>query len=330
MSSVHKAAILLTALPEDEAVSVMGLLDANQVEQVSIEIARLKAISADEQERVIQEFADSNPAAGGSNAGGVDFAKSLVQKALGKNADSTLDNIRHSIEAVPFSFLRHIDSQNILTYIIDEHPQTIALILSHLPAGVGAEILAGLPTERQLSVIQRIASMSQTSPEIIQEVENGLEHRMASVMSQSFENAGGVASIAEILNVSDRATERTLLENLNQEDPDLVEEIRRLMFIFEDITKFADKDIQTVLKNVENAQWALALKGASETLKEKIFGNMSQRASEMLNEEMEYMGSVKLSAVESTQQEIVDIVRGLEDTGEIEINTSGEVEEMIS
>jgi flagellar motor switch protein FliG len=330
MSDLHKAAVLITALPEEQAVSVLGLLNSSQIEQVSIEIARLKAVSSEEQERVIQEFADSNPAAGGSSAGGVDFAKALVQKALGKNAEGALDNIRHSIEAVPFAFLRHIDSQNILTYIIDEHPQTIALILSHLPAGVGAEILAGLPTDRQLLVVQRIAAMGQTSPEIIQEVENGLEHRMSSVMSQSFDNAGGVESIAEMLNVSDRATERTLLENLGQEDPDLVEEIRRLMFVFEDITKFSDKDIQTILKNVENSQWALALKGASQVLKDKVFGNMSQRASEMLTEEMDYMGAVKLSAVEAKQQEIVDIVRGLEDTGEIEINTSGEEEEMVT
>ena len=267
MSDLHKAAVLLTSLPEEEAVSVMGLLDSKQVEQVSIEIARLKAIGAEEQERIIMEFAESNPAAVGVSAGGLDFAKSLVQKALGSKAGDALDNIRHSIEAVPFAFLRQVDSQNILTYIVDEHPQTIALILSHLPSNVGAEILAGLPTDRQLLVVQRIATMGQTSPEIIQEVESGLEIRMSSVMSQSFENAGGVGAIAEILNVSDRATERSLLESLAQDDADLVEEIRRLMFVFEDIGKFNDKDLQTVLKNVENTQWSLALKGASEELR---------------------------------------------------------------
>ncbi|MGI9427998.1 MAG: flagellar motor switch protein FliG [Bythopirellula sp.] len=330
MSDIRKAAILLTALPEEEAASVMGRLDAKQVEQVSIEIARLNSVTADDQETVILQFAESNPGSAGTDAGGMDRAKSLVQKALGKNANDTIDNIRQSIEAVPFAFLRQIDSQNVLTYIIDEHPQTIALILSHLPPASSAAILAGLPPERQLSVVQRVAEMGQTSPEIIEEVEHGLERRMSSVMSQSFENAGGVGAVAEMLNVSDRATERTLLENLSQDDPELVEEIRRLMFIFEDINKFNDKDIQLVLKNVDNSQWAFALKGASDELKEKIFGNMSQRAGEMLKEEMEFSGAVKLSVVEGKQQEIVDIIRRLEDSGDLELNAGGEEEELVS
>ena len=329
MSDIRKAAILLTSLPEEEAASVMGRLDAKQVEQVSIEIARLKSITADDQEQVILQFAESNPGSAGTDAGGLDRARSLVQMALGKNANDTLDNIRQSIEAVPFSFLRQIDSQNILTYIIDEHPQTIALILSHLPPSSSAAILSGLPPDRQLLVVQRIASMGQTSPEIIEEVERGLERRMSSVMSQSFENAGGVGAVAEMLNVSDRATERALLENLSQDDPELVEEIRRLMFVFEDIAKFNDKDLQTVLKNVENTQWALALKGASSELKEKIFGNMSQRAGEMLKEEMEFSGAVKVSVVESKQQEIVDIIRRLEDSGDLDLNAGGEEEELV-
>lgn len=171
--------------------------------------------------------------------------------------------------------------------------------------------------------------MGQTSPEIIEEVEHGLESRMASVMSQSFENAGGVATVAEILNVTDRTTERTLLENLSQEDPDLVEDIRRRMFVFEDITKFADKDIQTVLKNVDSSQWAMALKGASDSLKEKILGNMSQRAADMLREEMEYLGPVRVSNVEQAQQQIVDIIRHLEDSGEVTLNSDAAEEEFV-
>jgi len=329
MSDIHRAAILLTALPEEDAAAVMGRLDAKQVEQVSIEIARLKSITADDQEQVILQFAESNPGSAGTDSGGLDRAKSLVQMAMGKDANDTIDNIRQSIEAVPFSFLRQVDSQNILTYIIDEHPQTIALILSHLPPGSSASILSGLPPDRQLLVVQRIAAMGQTSPEIIEEVERGLERRMSSVMSQSFENAGGVGAVAEMLNVSDRSTERTLLENLSQDDPELVEEIRRLMFVFEDIAKFNDKDLQSVLKNVENSQWATALKGASPELKEKIFGNMSQRAGDMLKEEMEFSGAVKLSVVEGKQQEIVDIIRRLEDTGELELNAGGEEEQLV-
>lgn len=328
MSDLHRAAVLLTTLPEEEAADILGRLDSKQVEAVSIEIAKLKSVSTEEQEQIIQQFADTNPTASTDN-GGIDRAKSLVQKALGKNATEALDNIRQQIEAVPFAFLRNVDSQNILTYVADEHPQTIALVLSHLPAQAGAAVLSGLPTDRQMAVVHRIANMGQTSPDIIKEVELGLEKRMSSVMTQSFENAGGVGAVAEMLNVSDRATERAILENLAQDDPELVDEIRRLMFVFEDIAKFNDKDIQTVLKNVDNAQWGLALKGASQELKDKIFKNMSSRAGDMLREEMGFLGAVKLSAVEAKQQEIVDVIRRLEDTGEIELNAQGQEEELV-
>lgn len=328
MPDLHNAAVLLMSLPEDEAAQLMGKLDRPMVEQVSIEIARSKQVTLEEQEETIRQFAATNPAGGGSG-GSLDMARSLVKKALGTDAGDTLDNIRQSIEALPFGFLRNVDSQNILTYIVDEHPQTIALIISHLPSSFGAEILAGLPSERQLAVVRRMATMGQTNPEIIREVERGLERRMSSVMSQSFQVAGGVESVAAMLNVSDRSTERTLLENLGIEDPELVEEIRRLMFVFDDIAKFNDKDMQTLLKNIESSQWSLALKGASSELKEKVLGNMSQRAADMLKEEMEYLGAVKLSAVEAQQQAIVDIVRGLEDSGDIEINTGEEEEQLV-
>lgn len=330
MNDLRKAAILLMSLPQDEAAMLMGKLEPKQVEAVSIEIARLGMISGDEQEQTIEEFTQANPARLLGGAGGLDVAKKLVEKALGKNASGTLDNVRASIEALPFAFLQRVDSQNLLTFIMEEHPQTIALILTHLSPQQAAEVVSGLPSERQLAVIRRIAAMTQTNPEIIQEVEKGLEMRMASVMSQQFEKAGGVPSVAEILNVIDRTTERNILEHLAQEDPDLVEEIRRLMFVFEDITKFSDKNIQAVLKNVETSQWALALKGASEELKQKVLGNMSSRAADMLREEMEYLGAVKLSAVEQMQQQIVDVVRRLEDSGEIEIAKDEAAEQLIS
>ncbi|HEX3599963.1 MAG TPA: flagellar motor switch protein FliG [Lacipirellulaceae bacterium] len=328
MSDIRNAAVLLMTLPEDAAGELMSKLDAKQVELVSIEIARSRSIGADEQERAIKEFAEANPALGGKG-GGLELAKILIQKALGTNAAAALSNIRQSIEAVPFGFLRNVDSQNLLTYIIDEHPQTIALIMSHLPPSFSAEILAGLPETRRLSVVRRIATMGRTNPDIIREVEKGLERRMSSVMSQSFENAGGVQAVAEMLNVSDRATERSLMESLSEEDSELVDEIRRLMFVFEDISRFSDKDIQTVLKNVETSQWAMALKGASEALKEKILKNMSERAAETLREEMEYLGPAKRSVVEAKQQEIVDVIRKLEDSGEIDLNAINEEEELV-
>lgn len=328
-TELRKAAILLMSLPDDQAAQLLGKLEPKQVEAVSIEIAKLDAISGEEQETIIRDFASANPAGMTVKAGGLEAAKQLVERALGKSAGATLDNVRQSIEALPFGFLQKVDSQNLLTFIMDEHPQTIALILSHLPPQQASEIISGLPAERQLSVIRRVATMGQTSPEIIKEVERGLEHRMSSVMSQQFENAGGVSSVAEMLNVIDRATERSLLENLAREDPDLVEEIRRLMFVFDDINNLGNRDIQTLLKNVESSQWAMALKGASNDLKEKILGNMSKRAGDLLREEMEYLGPVRLSAVEQTQQQIVDIVRRLEDAGEITTHSEEQEEQFI-
>lgn len=328
-SDVRKAAVLLMSLPEEQAALLLSKLDAKQVEAVSIEIAKLSNVTPEEQEQVIQDFANANPTGLTGGAGGLNVAKTLLEKALGNKANAALDNVRQSIEAVPFGFLQKVDSQNLLTFILDEHPQTIALILSHMSPAQAAAVIAGLPPERQLSVVRRIATMGQTSPEIIHEVEKGLEHRMSSVMSQQFENAGGVSAVAEILNVTDRATERTLLENLAQEDPELVEEIRRLMFVFEDIAKFTDRDIQTVLKNVESSQWAMALKGASDELKQKILGNMSKRAATLLQEEMEYLGPVRASAVEQVQQQIVDIIRRLEDAGEITIHAAEEEERFV-
>ncbi len=329
-SGLRKAAVLLMSLPQEEAALVLSKLKPRQIEAVSIEIARLETVSGAEQESVIYEFADANPNAVLGGGGGLDVAKSLVQRALGKDARDTLDTVQQSIEALPFGFLKKVDPQNVITYINDEHPQTIALILSHLSPTYGAQIIAGLSPERQMAVIQRIAHMGQTNPEVIRQVEEGLASRMANLTSQQFENAGGVASVAEILNVTDRTTERNLLESLAQEDPALVDEIRRLMFVFEDINKLRDKDVQTVLKNVESAQWAMALKGSSEELQQKILGNMSQRAAQMLREEMEMRGAVRVSEVEAVQQQIVDIIRRLEDIGEITTHADDEDEQMVA
>jgi flagellar motor switch protein FliG len=326
---LHKAAVLLMSLPEDDAARIISRLDPKQVELVTVEIARMKGVTSDEQETVIRQFADANPNALAIGGGGIDAAKSLVEKALGKNAEGTLNSVRQQIEALPFGFLSKVDSQNLLAFIADEHPQTIALIVSHLPANQAAEIVKGLATERQLAVIRRVAVMGQTNPEIIKEVERGLENRMSSLMNQSYQKAGGVPKVAQILNVIDRATERALMETLAQDDGPLVEEIRRLMFIFEDILRLDNKQIQTLLKNVETAQWAMALKGASPELKQKILGNMSQRAGEMLSEEIEFLGAVKRSSVEQAQQQIVDIVRMLEDSGQITIQSGEEEEQLV-
>jgi flagellar motor switch protein FliG len=329
LANIRKAAIVLVSLPEEEAAQVIGKLTPPQVEAVSIEIAKIGRFTGEEQEEAIFGFAEADPNALGGSAGGLDVARSLLEKALGTDAGDALQNLQQSIESLPFGFLKNVDPQNLLTFVNDEHPQTIALILSHVTPPYGAQVIAGLTTDRQIAVIARIAQMGQTSPEIIEQVEKGLESRMAAVVSQSFEKAGGVANVAEILNVSDRATERSLLEQLSQEDPDLVEEIRRLMFVFEDISKLGDKEIQSILKNVETSQWAMALKGVSDELKGKILGNMSQRAAEMLTEEIDYLGPVRMSDVENVQQQIVDVVRTLEESGEVTLASGASDEQFI-
>ena len=324
--NIRKAAIVLMTLPKDDASAILSRMPPREVELVTTEIAKLGVVQGSEQEEALRQLAESNPNVIGSQAGGIQVAKDLLEKTLGKNAATAIDNIRHSIEAIPFGFLHKLDAQNVLTYLMEEHPQTIALVLAHIPASLASEVLKGLKPNQQLAVIRRIATMDQTSPEIISEVEQALKTRMASVMNQRFESAGGAASVAEILNVVDRTTEKNLLDTLGQDDPELVEEIRRLMFVFDDIIRFNDKDIQSVLKNVETSQWAMALKGASDELKEKIFRNMSKRGAKLLQEEMEFLGSVRVSSVEQMQQQIVDIIRLLEDSGEI-VLSAGEEEE---
>ena len=240
-----------------------------------------------------------------------------------------LTMLQQTLESLPFGFLQKADPQNILSFIMEEHPQTIAVVICHVPAGIGAAILNGLPQIKQLSVIKRIAEMGQTNPEAIAEIEYALEMRMSMVMSQSFRKAGGVPAVAEILNVTDRATERLVLESLGKDNPDLVEEIRRLMFVFEDVQKLSDKDIQSVLKNVETNQWAMALKGASMELQEKIMKNMSTRAAEILKEEMGFLGKVKVSDVEGVQQKIVDVIRSLEEAGQLQRPGADSEEEFV-
>lgn len=327
---VRKAAILLMSMEEEHAVHVLSLLPRSYVEKVSIAIAQLDMVSTGEQEVVINEFLQTRPSAIAPSSGGIDKAKNLVKKALGKDAADMLSVLQQTLESLPFGFLRKADAQNILTFLIEEHPQTIAMVLSYLPPPLAAGVLGGLPSARQLAVIERIAEMEQTSPEAVEEVERALNTRMALFMTQAFQKVGGISAVAEILNVSDRATERNIFDGLAKGKAELVDEIRRLMFVFEDISKLGDKDIQTILKNVETNQWALALKGASQAMQEKVLGNLSQRAADMLKEEMGFLGKVKLSEVEAMQQRIVDVVRSLEDSGQIARPSGDQTEEFVS
>jgi flagellar motor switch protein FliG len=330
MTGIRKAAIVLLSLDKALAAEVMAQLRKEEVEALTMEIARLDDVTKEEQDGAIEEFYNLGMARVHIERGGMEYAHDLLEQSLGKEkASAILDNIRQSLSSVPFGFLHKAGPENLLTFVVEEHPQTIALILSHLPANLAAQVLSGLPSTKQLEVVRRVATMEQTSPEVVRDVEKSLEGRMTSTFNQQLEKAGGVSSVAQMLNVTDRMTNKSILESLEQESPELVDQIRRLMFVFDDLMKLDDKSIQALLKEVENAQWALSLKGASEELKAKIMGNLSQRAAAMLQEEIQYLGPVRVSDVEAAQQAIVDTVRRLEDAGEIVV-VAGDAERMIA
>lgn len=326
-AGLQKAAVLLLSLPTKAAAAVLSQLPPRYIEAIAIHIAQTESVGGDDQEVIIAEFLTSKASSLYATPGGLERAKELIKQALGRDAGDLINNLQQTIEAMPFGFVKKVDTQTLLQFIGDEHPQTIALLISHVPSSYAAEVLAGLEPQKQLDVIRRIASMGRTNPDAVAELEYGLEMRLSSMVNQQHSHAGGVESVAEILNVCERSIERVIMESLGQEDPELSDEIRRLMFVFEDITKLVDRDIQSLLKNVETAQWAMALKGASQPLQQKVMRNMSSRAADNLREEMEYLGSVRISEVEAVQQKIVDIVRHLEDTGEISRPASGDEKE---
>lgn len=330
MTGLRRSAIVLLSLEKPLAAEVLAQLRKEEVEALTMEIAKLDDVTQEEQDGALEEFYNQGLARVHIERGGMEYAHDLLEQSLGKEkATAILDNVKQSLSSVPFGFLHKAGPENLLTFVVEEHPQTIALILSHLPAPLAAQVLSGLPSNKQLEVVRRVAMMEQTSPEVVHDVEKSLESRMTSTFNQQLEKAGGVSTVAQMLNVTDRMTNKSILESLEQESPELVEQIRRLMFVFDDLMKLDDKSIQALLKEVDNAQWALSLKGASEELKAKIMGNLSQRAASMLQEEMQYLGPVRVSDVEAAQQQIVDTVRRLEDAGEIVVS-SGENERLIA
>lgn len=330
LEGLTKAAVLLLSVGPERASKVLKTIPADQIEDVTRELAGLGVIPETLRKEVIEEFYGISLAAGYDSEGGLDYAKEIIKNSLDpKMADRVMAQIQTQVQRTPFAFLQKAEAESLLTFIQDEHPQTIALITCHLPHHKAAEILGGLPVQKQVEVIKRIAVMEQTNPEVIREVEKGLESRLSSMLTQSMEKAGGVPTVAEILNLADRTREKSIMEGLEAEDPDLVEEIRRLMFVFEDVKLVDDKGIQSMLREIDNAELALALKTASEELRDKIFTNMSDRAASLINEDMEFMGPVRVSDVEGAQQRIVDIVRRLEEAGEIIISGRGGQEELV-
>lgn len=330
LDGITKAAIFLLSLGPDDASMVLKQMAPETVEAVTRELASLGRIPPELSTSVVEEFYHLTMASQHAAEGNLDYAKMILQNSLDpKQADRVLQQIQTQVQKKPFSFLQRAESENLLTFIQDEHPQTIALIVCHLPHHKAAEILVGLPMQKQIEVIKRVANMEQTNPDVIKEVERGLESRLSSMLLQSMEKAGGVPTVAEILNLADRATEKTIMEGLEAEDPDLVEQIRRLMFVFEDILQVNDKGIQAVLKEVDNDELAVALKTASPQLQAKIFSNMSERAATLIKEDMQYMGPVRVSDVESAQQRIVDIVRRLEESGDVIVQGRGGDAELV-
>ena len=324
VGGIRKAAILLLALESSAATTILKLLDNKSIEDVTREMAGIGQIPKKVRDEILEEFYSLALAQNWAREGGLDYATSLLEETLDpREAARIIQQISTQFRKSPFSFLQRADTQNLLTFIQDEHPQTIALIVSHLSFHKASEILGGLPGPKQIEVVKRVANMEQTNPEVISEVERGLEARLSNMLSQSFEKIGGIETVAEMLNLVDRTTEKSIMEGLEAEDPDLVEQIRRLMFVFEDVLLVNDKGIQSVLKEIDNDELALALKTASDGLKEKIFKNMSERAGQIIQEEMEFMGPVRVSDVEAAQQRIVDVVRRLEDAGEILISGRG-------
>jgi len=324
LSGRQKASIFMISLGPEKSAQIMKYLSEEEIEQLTLEIASIRTIESDELENVSKEFSELYMASHYIAQGGIDYAKEVLEKALGnEKAIEIIGHLSSNLQIKPFDFIRKTDPSQVLNFIQGEHPQTIALIMSYLEPEQAAAILSSLPSERQTEVARRIAIMDSTSPEIIREVENTLEKKISSLGAQDYTSAGGINSIVEILNYVDRSTEKTILETLEVQDPVLSEEIKKLMFVFEDIIKMDDRSIQLVLREVESKDLALALKGSNEEVQEKIKKNMSQRAAEMLEEEMVFLGPVRLRDVEEAQQQIVNVIRRLEDSGEIIISRGG-------
>jgi len=327
MTGMRKAAALLIALGPDVSAQVMKQLSEEEIEQVTLEIANLGKIDPDVRDRVIEEFYQMALAQDYITQGGLDYARQVLEKALGaQKAIEILERLTATLQITPFEFMRKMDAKQILSFIQDEHPQTIALILSYLTPDQAAVILSSLPPELMTEISMRMAKIDRTSPDVVHKVENILERKLALLTTQESTNAGGIKHFVEILNRVDRNTEKTVIEYLEGEDPELAEEVKRQMFLFEDIVILDDRSIQRVLREIDSKDLALALKGAGEEVKQKIFKNMSARASQMLKEDMEFMGPVRVRDVEQAQQRIVSVIRRLDETGEIVVSRGGEEE----
>ena len=324
MSGKQKAALLLISLGPEVSASVYKHLNEEEIEQLTLEISGVKKVESSVKEEIIEEFHTIALAQDYISQGGIGYAKTVLEKALGKeHAQAIINRLTSSLQVRPFDFARRAEPSQILNFIQNEHPQTIALILSYLEAEQAGLILSQLPQEMQADIAKRIATMESTSPEVISEIEAVLERKLSSTVTQDFTETGGVDAVVEVLNGVDRSTEKTILDALEIQDPELAEEIRKRMFVFEDIITLDNRSIQRVIRDCENEDLILAMKVSSEEVKDILFKNMSQRMAESFVEEMDVMGPVRLRDVEEAQSRIVGIIRRLEEAGEIIIARGG-------
>jgi flagellar motor switch protein FliG len=324
LTGKQKAAILLISLGPEVSASVYKHLSEEEIEKLTLEISGVRKVEANKKDEIIEEFHDIAMAQDFISQGGIAYAKQVLEKALGEEkATSIIHRLTSSLQVRPFDFARKADPGQILNFIQNEHPQTMALVLSYLEPVQSGQILSELPQELQADVARRIAVMDRTSPEIINEIEQILERKLSSTVTQDYTQTGGIEAVVEVLNGVDRSTEKTILDSLEIQDPELAEEIKKRMFVFEDIVTLDNRAIQRVIRDVENDDLMLSLKVASEEVRGIVFKNMSKRMVDTFKEEMEYMGPVRLRDVEEAQSRIVGVIRRLEEAGEIVIARGG-------
>lgn len=324
LTGKQRAAILLISLGPDVSAQVYKHLTEEEIEKLSLEISSVKRVESKVKEDVVEQFHQIALAQDFISQGGIGYAKTVLEKAFGKQeATSIINRLTSSVQVRPFDFARNADPQQVLNFIQSEHPQTIALVLSYLDPEQAGQILSALPQEVQADIAKRIATMDSTSPEIISQVEQVLERNISSSLTDDYTQTGGIQAVVEVLNGVDRSTERTILDALEIQDPELADEIKKRMFIFEDIVILDNRAIQRVIREVENEDLRLSLKVSSDEVKDLVFKNMSQRMAETFKDEMEFMGPVRLRDVEEAQSRIVAVIRRLEEIGEIVIARGG-------
>ncbi len=319
LTGPQKAAILLVQLGRERSALVLKSMRESEVEEILAEIARLNGVDTEVVDSVLEEFQELAMARRHYGKGGMDFARAVLEASMGpEKAAELLKRMEASLVEMPFEFLRRADARQVLSFLQDEHPQTVALVLAHMRSDQAAVVLSGMPDDLQADVAHRVAVMENTSPEVVRQVEAILERKLSSVLqSTDFSAAGGLQPLIDIINHSDRATERLILEGLERRDPALAEEVRSQMFMFEDIITLDDRSVQLVLRQVDSKELATALKGVKQDVRDKIMSNISERAATNLADEIDMLGPVRLTTVEEAQATIISTIRSLEESGQI-------------